>query len=92
MPVGGAAQLALESAVLRAQVCIAASLPDVGRCQRDDDGDDAEPAQVGCDHAQHDHHQDGAAEQLVESVHSLVEHCICSLPFELHPLGTSQGI
>lgn len=92
VPVCGAAQFAFESAVLRSKFIVASCLPDVGPCQRGDGGDDAEPADVGGDHAQHDHQQDRTSQQLVERGHSLVYHLFTLLPFELHPLGTSQGI
>lgn len=74
MPIGGAAQFSFEPAVFRTKLVVASCLPDVGRCEGGGDGDDAEPAEVGSDHAQHNHYQDGSTEQLVERVHSLVEH------------------
>lgn len=54
MPIGGATQFALESAVLRTKLAVASCLPDVGCCQGGDDGDYAEPADVRSDEAEQD--------------------------------------
>ena len=90
MPVGGAAQFSFEPAVLRTKLAVASCLPDVGHCQDGDDGDDAEPTEVGGDHAEHDHQQDRSAEQLVERVDTLIEHGLLT-SFQVASLGYFPG-
>ncbi len=74
MPVGGAAQFAFEPAVLRAQGSVATNQPGDHQPQHHVGGHHAKPAEVCGDHAEHDHQQDGAGEQLVERVDTLIEH------------------
>lgn len=71
---GRAAKFTLESADLRAVLGMSAHQPHDGGHQPGDEADQAEPSQVCGDHAEHDHQQDGAGEQLVERVDTLIEH------------------